>query len=118
MHTLLERYDQQAFLTKGACGPDAKRFPLQLPFHLQRSPTRSFTLSDTMMLKQQNAAIHQQQRRGAVALHPLPTAAAFSRQCASRVSGPQRKHHVARARGDEEEPDWDKEMSIFKQRTM
>lgn len=29
-----------------------------------------------------------------------------------------RELHVVRARSDEEEPDWEKEMSIFKQRTM
>jgi len=29
-----------------------------------------------------------------------------------------RVRHLVKARSDEEEPDWDKEMSIFKQRTM
>lgn len=36
----------------------------------------------------------------------------------SRPGRPQHKQHVVKARSDEEEPDWDKEMSIFKQRTM
>lgn len=36
----------------------------------------------------------------------------------SSASSLVRRQHVARARGDDEEPDWDKEMSIFKQRTM
>lgn len=65
---------------------------------------------------------HQQQRRrGSLALlqHIGATAAAPLQQpCARRGSGPQRRHHVTKARGDEDEPDWDKEMSIFKQRTM
>lgn len=48
----------------------------------------------------------------------LQQGSAAPRHPASRAAGPHRKQHVVKARGDEEEPDWDKEMSIFKQRTM
>jgi hypothetical protein len=73
------------------------------------------------MLLRQTKSLLAQHRRDPAALHPtsggqrIPAALLHS---ASRAGGVQRKQHVVKARGDDEEPDWDKEMSIFKQRTM
>lgn len=53
---------------------------------------------------------------------------ALSGRCSARISrngrpgpvagGLRSRRVVARSKGDDEEPDWDKEMSIFKQRMM
>lgn len=78
----------------------------------------------TMLLRQTSPLLphHQHRQRDlAAALHPTPTAAALPRPSPSSRAAPgpaQRQQHVVKARGDDEEPDWDKEMSIFKQRTM
>lgn len=64
----------------------------------------------------------QQHRRGLAAFQQGSSAAAprpLSGGSRAAPAVPQRsRQQVVRARGDDEEPDWDKEMSIFKQRTM
>lgn len=73
------------------------------------------------MLLRQSSSLLAQHRRDPAAVHPtsgvqrIPAALLRSASLAERG---QRKQHVVKARGDDEEPDWDKEMSIFKQRTM
>jgi hypothetical protein len=69
-----------------------------------------------------------QQRAGvlpAPCCHQRPRLNSSSRHSRSSSRRQQQQHQrpgrtllVVKARSDEEEPDWDKEMSIFKQRTM
>jgi hypothetical protein len=74
-----------------------------------------------MILRQSSSLLAQHRRDPAAVHHPtsggqrIPAALLRSASLAERG---QRKQHVVKARGDDEEPDWDKEMSIFKQRTM
>jgi hypothetical protein len=71
-------------------------------------------------------ALPQQQQRGVAQLAPAQPhrlGASFRRggalgSCGLLARPARRRQQPVRARSDEEEPDWDKEMSIFKQRTM
>jgi hypothetical protein len=70
------------------------------------------------MLLRQTASVAPQHRRDLATLHLQQGSSAALKLAASRAGRAERKQHVTRARADEDEPDWDKEMSIFKQRTM